>query len=286
MPAKKTKKTTSNTSCLSTWLFKQPLIFAVSYFVISTLLVVLFTAINALFNTDSFTALLITLFIALIGTAYYLIIKKLPHDDMHRNDLIAITNGCSIIAIILPLIFLLFVGSDVNMFQRKMMWMYLLHPNILMFLGLAFTFMFLYLIGVALSGIYAKYKRATTMGISKWKVLCSMPFGFLLLWTPGYLIPEKNSSSNLKIKSNWYSAFNKWVISDMYNTLVVFLGFLLLRNIFSGLALLLLTTALLGIYFVWYLKYKTNLTKIMNKGYALSAVVINITAILITLLFS
>ena len=284
MPTKKIKKT-NETSVLSNWLFRQPLVFATAYFVISTLLVVLFTAINAIFNTDSFVALLITLFIALVGTAYYFLIKKLPHDDMHRNDLIAITNGCSIIAIVLPLFFLLFVGTNPNMIHRKLVWMYILHPNVLMFLGLLSTFAVLYLLGVAISGIYAKYKRTTTMGISKWKIFCSMPFGFLLLWTPGYLIPEKNAKSNVKIKSHWYSVFNKWVISDVYNTLVVFLGFLLLKNIFSGTGVFLLTAVLLGIYGVWYLKYKQNLMKIMNNGYALSAVFINITAILIMSIF-
>jgi hypothetical protein len=58
-------------------------------------------------------------------------------------------------------------------------------------------FVSLYLIGVALSGIYAKYKRATTLGIKPWKVILSMPFAFLLMWTPGYLIKDKDTKSVL-----------------------------------------------------------------------------------------
>lgn len=288
MPIKKaTKKTTpTKKSLLSTWLFKQPLIFTAAYFIISTALIVLSSIINAVFNINSFSVLMSALFISFVFSAYYFLIKKLPHEEMRRDDLIAITNGCSLIAIVMPLIMLLFTGTNVNVIQHKIMWMYIMNPTVLLLIGILITLFLLYMSGVALSGIYAKYKRAVTMGISKWKVLCSIPFAFLLVWTPGYLIPEKNVKSNLTIKTKWYSIFNNWVISDITNTVLTFLVLLLLKNAFSGFPVLLLTFGLLAIYGIWYLKYKNNLTKIMNRGYALSAVCINITLILAMLIFS
>ena len=203
---------------------------------------------------------------------------------MYRNDFIAINNGASIISIATSLIAILSIGLAGPMIQRKMMMMYLLHQSAFLIIFIAIILLSLYILGVAVANIYAKYKRATTMGINPWRVILSMPFGFLLMWTPGYLIEEKGKKSNLVIKSNWYNRFNNWVLSNFSNVLFMFLFLTFARCVISGLPTLILTTALLVLYTLWYVKHKSDFVKNINNGYALTAVGINIAVLVAVLL--
>lgn len=295
MPIKKqTKKVTKkqsmtakqpkhSTNSLRTWLFDKPIIFSLLSFAVTLAVVFLYSIVAAVFNISASTPLVVLLIAAFVWTIYFMI-KRLPHNDMHRDDFIAITNGCSLITILIPLITLFAVGYDARILQYRFMWLYAYHPVVLWFIGIFATLLYLYVFGVTLSNIYAKYKRATTIGISKKMVIASMPFAFLLVWTPGYLISDNKRSSNLTIKSKWYAKFNKWVVKNSTNTLFMFLLFVLLNNLFSGALSLLLTGALLVIYALWNLKYKNKFIKNINQNYAWMAVGINIAILIIVIL--
>ena len=203
---------------------------------------------------------------------------------MHRDDFVAIVNGCCLISIFVPIITLFAVGYNIRILQYRFMWLYAYHPVWLWIIGIFATLLYLYVFGVMVANIYAKYKRAVQIGISKKMIIASMPFAFLLMWTPGYLISESKQNSNLQIKSKWYEKFNKWVVSNETNTLFIFLLFVLLNNVFSGALSLLLTGALLMIYALWNLRYKTKFMKNINQNYAWCAVGINIAILIIILL--
>lgn len=295
MPAKKQIKKTvkkqqnsykpvqTKTNSLCNWLFRKPAMFALLSFSILFVTIFLYSMIAAIFNISSAEPLRVLLILAFIWNIYYLI-KKLPHTDMHRDDFVAIVNGCSLIAIFIPLITLFAVGYNLRILQYRFMWLYAYHPVLLWIIGIFITLLYLYVFGVMLSNIYAKYKRAVQIGISKKMVIASMPFAFLLMWTPGYLIPDSKQISNLKIKSKWYSKFNNWVVSNETNTLFMFLLFVLLTNVFSGALSLLLTGALLIVYALWILRYKTKFIKNINQNYAWCAVGINIAILIVILL--
>ena len=138
----------------------------------------------------------------------------------------------------------------------------------------------MYLLGVAISGLYAKYKRCKSMGISPWKIILSMPFTLFMLWTPGYLIKDKTDNSNLQIKCKWYKSFTDWVVSNFNNTLLVFLTLLFFKSLITGTAATILALVLLAIYTLWYIKHKSDFIKNINRGYTLTAVGINIAIIL------
>jgi hypothetical protein len=162
------------------------------------------------------------------------------------------------------------------------------HPVIFNISVILFVLLALYLFGLAISGIYAKYKRCKEMGITPWKIFLSMPFAFFMLWTPGYLIEEKTKKSNLQIKSKWFGNFNKWVLSSFNNVLFVFLFLTICKTMIAGLPTMVLCAVLLIIYTLWYVKHKSDFIKNINNGYALTAVGINIAIILavISSLFS
>lgn len=260
---------------LKSWLLIKPLMFTLWCLILGTILGFAYSFIQSIFNFESMIPLYILCALTFILPACY-IIQKLPHEKMGQNDFVAITNGAGFISIIASLVAILTIGFYGENIQRDMLMMYILHPT--MFYGiLLFVFVTsLYLIGVALSGIYAKYKRATTLGISPWRVILSMPFTFLLMWTPGYLIQDKEIKSELEIKSSWFKKLNKWVLANFNNTLFMFLLLLFFKCVIAGTATLVLSALLLILYVLWYVKHKSDFIKNINKGYALTAVGINL----------
>ena len=268
-----------NTPQLKQWLLTKPFIFSVMFFGLVTVLGLIYSAIQTVFHFETLVPVYFIFGISFIYSIYYMI-KKLPHDKLYRSDFVAITNGVSIISIVSSLIALSVFGIYGPIFQRKMMMMYLLNQVLFSIIFLVVTIVSLYILGVAISGVYAKYKRATTMGISPWKVILSMPFSFLLLWTPGYLIEEKTSKSNLTIKAKWYARFNNWVLANFSNVLFAFLFFLFAKSVIAGIPTTILTIALLVIYTLWYVKHKSDFIKKINDGYALTSVGINLAIVI------
>nr|MBQ0091580.1 hypothetical protein [Candidatus Enterousia merdequi] len=269
------------TNTLKSWLFSKPLTFSIISFLSIIVFVLLYSFVASLISIDLEHNSLITIILSVLPFIYpaYYMIKKLPHDKMLRSDFIAIVNGVSIITLIFSLItvpyFIYAKDLQKNIFQ-----MYYMYPTLFNIATIVFTFIVLYFLGLSLSGIYAKYKRCTTIGISPWKIILSMPFSFFMLWTPGYLIEEKTKKTNLEIKSQWYSNFNKFVLSNFNNTLFVFLFFTLFKSIISGTPSLILTSVLLVIYTLWYVKHKSDFIKDINNGYALTAIGINISILM------
>ena len=264
---------------LKSWLLIKPLMFTLWCLILGTILGFTYSFIQSVFNFESMIPLYILCALTFILPACYTI-QKLPHEKMGQNDFVAITNGAGFISIIASLVAILTIGFYGENIQRDMLMMYILHPTMFYSILLFVFVTSLYLIGVALSGIYAKYKRATTLGISPWRVILSMPFTFLLMWTPGYLIKDKEAKSELEIKSNWFKKLNKWVLANFSNTLFMFLLLLFFKCVIAGTATLVLSALLLILYVLWYVKHKSDFIKNINKGYALTAVGINL-AILI-----
>lgn len=273
-----------NLTQLKQWLFNKPAIFSLMFFGLVTVLGLIYSAFQTLLNFENMTPVYLIFVISFVFSAYYMI-KKLPHDKMLRADLIAITNGASLISIVSSIVVMLTIELLGHNIKNLIMSSYFQNQTIFMISFLILILFSLYVLGVAISCIYAKYKRVTTMGVNPWKAILSMPFAFLMLWTPGYLIEEKGKKSNLLIKSKWYTRFNNWVLSNFSNVLFVFLFLLFAKSVISGLPTLILTIALLVLYTLWYVKHKTDFVKNIDGGYALTSVGINI-AILIAVIIS
>lgn len=278
------KEKTLTKTRLKSWLFTKPIMFTLLFLGIGIIFSIFYSLIQSVFNFESLIPMYILCALTFILPAYYMI-RKLPHDNLSQSDFVAIVNGASFIAILSSMIAIFFMGINGTYFQHKIMKLYVLYPTTFFILVTLAILVSLYLLGLAISGIYAKYKRATTLGISPWKIILSMPFAFLMLWTPGYLIQDKSVKSSLEIKANWYSRFNKWVVANFGNTLFVFLFILILKGVITGLTTLTLSALLLIIYALWYTQHKSDFVKNINGGYALTAVGINI-AIILAVIYS
>ena len=274
------KERKQNKTQLKSWLLTKPLGFALLCICFGALFALAYALVQTLLGIESIIPIYVLCILAVVLPTWYMI-KGLPHEKMNQSDFVAITNGASIISVIASFVIIFGVVFHGFFIGRDIMALYLFHPTTFYTLLCVSIFASLYLIGVTISGIYAKYKRAVTLGIAPWKVILSMPFAFLLMWTPGYLIKEKeNVKTNLEIKSNWYSKFNKWVLANANNTLFMFLILLFIKTLGAGVTTLIFSALLLVIYVLWYTKYKSDFVKNINDGYAMTVVGINIAVLL------
>lgn len=264
---------------LKNWLLNKPVLFTISFLLLSIILCLGYSLIQTVFNIETIKPMLVLLVLSFIACTWYTI-QKLPHDKINQNDFIAITNGSTLISIIASFIMLFLVGLYGTKSSYNLMLLYLSHKTLFTTLFLLFGVFSVYMIGLTICSVYAKYKRATSIGISPWKIILSMPFSFLLMWTPGYLIKGKDIKSNLQIKSQWYTRLQKWVMTNSANILFTFLFLVLFRGIITGLATFVLYASLLVIYALWYTKYKSDFMKNINGGYAMTTIGINIAIIL------
>ena len=89
-----------------------------------------------------------------------------------------------------------------------------------------------------------------------------------------------SNESNLQIKCKWFTRLNDWVLKNFNNTLVAFLFLLFCKCFITGIPTILLSGALLLLFALWYTKRKADFFKDINRGYALTAVGINLAMIL------
>lgn len=280
MPLKRKIKNTAkkDSSLLRTWIFDLPAKFALLSFGLMFVVSLVYTGIASLLNTPNANPLYFLLLVSIVWSTYYLV-KSLPHDNMHRNGFIAITNTCCLLTLGITTIISLFTGNDVHAIKANIVMLHITNPTMFLLMFLCAALLSLYVFGLAVSNFYAKYKRAREIGISKWKIICSFPFAFLLIWAPGYLIDDKQKSSNVTIQSHWYSKLNNWIVANKENTMVAFLILVLLGGIFADSSSLLLDVFLLIVYALWSIKHKKDFLKNINRGYALSAISINMITI-------
>lgn len=266
---------------LKTWLFNKPVVFMFSFLGLCLGSCLLYSLVEMIFNIETVVPVFVLCGISFALAIYYML-RKLPHQKMSQSDFVAIVNGATLISLVTSFVTIFIASFYDSTLQFRMNLLFFLHTSpILFFTSLILVIMLsLYLVGVAISGIYAKYLRSTTLGISPWKVILSMPFAFLMMWTPGYLIKGKDTKSELSIKCDWYSKFNKWTLANFNNLMFVFLFLLFFKNIISGLATFVLSVVLLIIYTLWYVKHKSDFLKNINKSYAATAVYINLAIIL------
>lgn len=276
-------------SKLSTWLFWSPLKFAFMSLGIMLTAAFIFSIVASTFYTNTTLPQTPMLIILVLGICLGAIIqiRKLPTDKMDRQSFIALHNGQTIILSLAFMIasYLIFVN-----YQQIMFSMLIMETNsslsFLMILIIAALF-YLYLTGLAIANIYAKFRRIREFDVPTWKIIFSMPFGFSGLWTAGYLLNTPTPKQpTIQTKSKWYSAWTKWVISRPATTIATFIAITILSGFFFGFNAVLLTFSLALIFGIWTLQIGSRqFTKTIPTKYATTTVIINITLLAIFLGF-
>lgn len=273
---------------LLSWLIWLPIKFSLISFLSFILTGFIYASIPSLFtftnNADNFI-LSVLLTIAFILSIFFTF-RKQTTQKIDRYDFVALTNVQTTVLGVAFLISTLILITNANNILLKLLWLET-HSSIAFFLIiLSAAIFYLYLCGLFLSNVFIKYNRCRTAGISTWKIICSMPFGFSLLWIPGYILPDSNSKQTNISMPNWYNQLNKWILSKQINTYMTFIIIVLLSGFFFGFRNILVTFVMLVIFTIWQQKSgKKNFQKDLNTKYSYFAVGINV-VLLIALLTS
>lgn len=264
-------------SIISQWLFWTPLRFAITSFLLVIFATLLSLAIG--FFTRTTTPSIFALIILVPSVLAYSLIhsfKKLPAIKMNQYNYISLYNMGLVIS------FALFFG--ITLLSMTKPFELLLQntvtiPAITLFLLMTFI---LYLLGLLAVNVYVSYIRARELGIAKWKILCSIPFGFSLLSVAGYLLTDTKKQKATHItKSNWYTKTMNWITASGTNTVSTFIFIMLLTGFIMGAETVLWPLTFALVFGIWTLKVgKTNMSKNLGGGYASLSVIINIAFII------
>lgn len=264
---------------ISTWVLWHPFKFALISFVLIMLVAILL----GLFGVASGAPMTIGVIASMICAAF-LTFRKMPIKNMDQRGFVALNNIQMIVVTTAFLISAILVSTYQNEITAKLIILSTLKQTMFTALIIIVGLFYMYLCGLFVTNLYAKYIRCRAMGISPWKIICTMPFGFGLLWTPGYLISDDTKhDSAVTIKSKWYSKFTNWIISSTPYTVLAFAVTTIYSGFFYSFNMSILTMVAALLFAIWYrIVGRTTFNRQKNNKYAYFAIVINI-VILITL---
>ena len=262
---------------LLTWLLWHPLKFALIAF---GLIVLISAVLNAMgVSTDGPIAfgVIIAVVIAAAITFWYM-----PRGNMDRRGFIALNNAQTLIATTIFWASAIIIATYQAQITNKLLWMATMQSGMFFTIFVLVGVFYMYLFGVSLTNLYTKYQRCREMGISPWKIILSMPFGFGLLWTPGYLLDDGNTNnSSVTISARWYERLTNWIMSNPIYTTLAFALIVIYSGFFAGFNAALLTLASAVVFAIWLrIAGLSGFRGAQNRTYAYVAIVVNIAIII------
>ena len=262
---------------LLTWLLWHPLKFALIAF---GLIVLISAVLNAMgVSTDGPIAfgVIIAVVIAAAITFWYM-----PRGNMDRRGFIALNNAQTLIATTIFWASAIIIATYQAQITNKLLWMATMQSGMFFTIFVLVGVFYMYLFGVSLTNLYTKYQRCREMCISPWKIILSMPFGFGLLWTPGYLLDDGNkNNSSVTISARWYERLTNWIMSNPIYTTLAFALIVIYSGFFAGFNAALLTLASAVVFAIWLrIAGLSGFRGAQNRTYAYVAIVVNIAIII------
>ncbi len=259
---------------LASWMITRPALFAVISFITMTAA----SAVVGMLGSQTASILGVGLIIiAFLGAAAWLI-RTLPHENLDRRSFVAINNAQTVVTSISFIVSTLFIISNARAIMIHLL--YLESHSSAMFLTLIISLAlgYLYLCGIFIGNLYAKYRRVRAMGVSMWKILATAPFGFSMLWIPGYLMNETSAKSPaLEMSRGWYSRLTDRITSSPMTATIVLATLIIISGFTFGFAAILLTFGMGIIFAAWSaITGPDTLRKNIGGTYATVAIILNI----------
>ena len=262
---------------LLTWLLWHPLKFALIAFGLIVLTTAILNVMGVSSNEPVSCAVLLSIIIAAAITFWYM-----PRGNMDRRGFIALTNAQTLIATTIFWASAIIIATYQAQITNKLLWMATMQSGMFFTIFVLVGVFYMYLFGVSLTNLYTKYQRCREMGISPWKIILSMPFGFGLLWTPGYLLDDGNkNNSSVTISARWYERLTNWIMSNPIYTTLAFALIVIYSGFFAGFNAALLTLASAVVFAIWLrIAGLSGFRGAQNRTYAYVAIVVNIAIII------
>ncbi len=192
----------SNDFSLKLWTIKYPLqhmLYTIGFGMISVALLALLGHIV----TNPKIGYILSIILAFLPfvAATIIMLKKYSRPTITQQQFVGLYN----VIIAICVVFLLFshiIPIHENMPQ--------LLANVMI---IVFSVLGLYGIGLTVVDLYIKFRRIRSFtDIPTWKILCTWPFAYSMLWIPGYMTSDKNDTT--KTTNNWYANFIKNIIQN------------------------------------------------------------------------
>ena len=264
---------------LLTWLLWHPLKFALIAF---GLIVLISAVLNAMgVSTDGPIAfgVIIAVVIAAAITFWYM-----PRGNMDRRGFIALNNAQTLIATTIFWASAIIIATYQAQITNKLLWMATMQSGMFFTIFVLVGVFYMYLFGVSLTNLYTKYQRCREMGMSPWHIILSMPFGFSLIWIPGYMLPDntRNTTPAVSVNTRWYTKLTNLIISNPIYTTLVFALLTLFSRYFYGTLHIVITLSSALIYMLWFrFAGLSSFRQHQTRAYAYTAIAINITLIVV-----
>ncbi len=267
---------------LSTWLLKRPIQFMAIAFALTLVITVGYSLIAWGIGIEAPSRPLVsTLIILGFAVAAWYTAKKLPGDKMDRRSFVALNNAQTLILSGAFIILAIILGVYGQKLLLKLMLIQTFSVTGFFAIAIGAVLISLYLLGIFIFNVYAKFRRIREMGVSTWRTVFTMPFGFSLLWIPGYLLPDSsNKNTSLKLNSRWYNKLTDRIIHNPTVAALSFVVITLLSGFFFGFNLVMLAMIMALVFAFWArIRGIDAFRREMPNKYSVFAIVVNIIAI-------
>ncbi|HBS76238.1 MAG TPA: hypothetical protein DEA31_00010 [Alphaproteobacteria bacterium] len=268
----------NKSQCLMSWILWRPLKFALTLLGLGIAVMIPYEIVSATIGGATALATLLILSIAAIVFATYLLFHRLPHDNLDRYSFVALENAQAyVLALAVFVAMLAIMQAQSFLISLAMMGT---AGNVIFVLLAAVMFVaYAYLVGLSLANVYAKFRRGRAMNIPTWKIICSIPFGFNLIWIPGYILPDEKAPKTpvIPIHAAWYKNLTNWIVSRPSHTILAFAILTLFTGFMFGIQTIFWTCAATLLFAMWASGVGAKrFCKNIGGAYATVAVVLNI----------
>ncbi len=272
----------NKSQCLMSWILWRPLKFALTLLGLGIAVMIPYEIVSATIGGATALATLGILSIVAIVFATYLLFHRLPHDNLDRYSFVALENAQAyVLALAVFVAMLAIMQAQSFLISLAMMGT---AGNVIFVLLAAVMFVaYAYLVGLSLANVYAKFRRGRAMNIPTWKIICSIPFGFNLIWIPGYILPDEKAPKIpvIPIHASWYKKLTNWIVSRPSRTILAFAILTLFTGFMFGIQTIFWTCAAILLFAIWVSGVGAKrFCKNIGGTYATVAVVLNIIMIL------
>ncbi len=224
---------------LLTWLVRAPLMFGV-------ICATLFTAMIWMGARPMSITMMTPFAFIIAGMVAVRMMRSAPLD---RFSYVAIDNAVTIAPIAVSIILAGITPRIPNMTAWALNISGMLYALVLF--GI-FTLSY-YLIGIVLANLYAVYLRCIKMGLSRWKIIMTMPF--TTLYFPAYFLSDTSRARPvIDVHPSWFSRLTHWVVARPINAIILY-GIMILINIvetptIDNITFITVSAVLFGLYLV------------------------------------
>lgn len=272
----------NKSQCLMSWILWRPLKFALTLLGLGIAVMIPYEIVSATIGGATALVTLGILSIAAIVFATYLLFHRLPHDNLDRYSFVALENAQAYVLALAVFVAMLAI-MQAQSFLISLAMMGTAGNVIFVMLAAVMFVAYAYLVGLSLANVYAKFRRGRAMNIPTWKIICSIPFGFNMIWIPGYILPDEKAPKTpvIPIHASWYKKLTNWIVSRPSRTILAFAILTLFTGFMFGIQTIFWTCAAILLFAIWVSGVGAKrFCKNIGGTYATVAVVLNIIMIL------